>query len=266
MGRKEFENGSVLLTGNDMSVALEALINHRGAYEIDCSFCQHEGCDDYCDGCTIADHEHSCSCHINPPCSKCVGSKFEVSPYLINYMHHVQNGRKRWECFKANKATFDKVVAIESSGLHLSAETISTREIAMYIGDDIEKDYEIEVCKRSDFKKVMCEMIEKHQVRFRNGNEIFDKPKTLSDFERYDREHPEIWKHFVEITYQLIRSGKKHYGAKAVFEIIRYHRFVKHGEDLKVNNNYTAYYARKFMKQCPEHAGFFGTRKAKVSL
>jgi len=96
---------------------------------------------------------------------------------------------------------------------------------------------------------------------------LFDKPSTLSDFERYDKEHPEIWKLFMDITFRLIRRGKRHYGAKAVFEIIRYHRIVQHNDsEFKVNNNYTAYYARKFMQTFPEWDGFFETRKAKVSV
>lgn len=163
MAKKEFEDGSVLLTGEDMRIALEASINHRGAYDRDCSFCQHEGDEDYCDGCTIADWETSCSCHINPPCGKCVGSKFEVSPYLINYTHH-KNGKKKIECFKGDKETFKKLSEIESIGLSLSAETLSTGEIAMYIDDGIEKDYEIEICVKADFKQTMCKMIGKFQV------------------------------------------------------------------------------------------------------
>jgi len=96
---------------------------------------------------------------------------------------------------------------------------------------------------------------------------LFDQPRTLSDFERYDKEHPEIWNLFVKITFKLIRRGKKHYGAKAVFEIIRYHRVIQYNDsEFKANNSYTAYYARKFMKMYPQYDGFFETRKAKVSL
>ncbi len=160
--RQEFKDGSVLLTGDDMARAMEAIINRRGAYEIECSFCIHENDEEYCDGCTIADTNYSCSCHINPPCSKCVGSKFEVSPYLINY-EHIKGGRRKWECFKGTKETFEKLETIEALGLKLSAETLLTGEIAMYIEDGIEKDYEIEICKKKDFKQVMCEMIIKSQ-------------------------------------------------------------------------------------------------------
>ncbi len=161
--KKKFEDGSVLLTGDELVIAMEAMINHRGAYEVDCSFCQYEGNEDYCKGCTITDWETSCSCHIDPPCSKCVGSKFELSLYLINYIHHVQK-RERWECFKGDQITCEKLNEIESSGLRLSAETLSTGEIAMYVDDGVELDYEIEICVKADFKQTMCRMVNKFAI------------------------------------------------------------------------------------------------------
>lgn len=97
-----------------------------------------------------------------------------------------------------------------------------------------------------------------------HGQYILDFFAVTTNFEQYDLGHPEIWKQFREITLNLIRLGKKHYGAKAIFEIIRYHRFIEYGVgEFKVNNNFTAYYARKFMRVFPEHNGFFETRKAK---
>jgi len=158
MSRQEFENGSVLLTGDELAMAMEATINHRGAYEINCSFCVHEGDEGYCKDCTIADTDRSCSCHINPPCSKCVGSKFEVSSYLINYQQH-ENRKKRWQCFKVNEEVFNKAKEIEDAGLQLSAEILSTGEAAMYIDDGAELDYEIKICHRHEFRQMMCKMI-----------------------------------------------------------------------------------------------------------
>ena len=161
--RQEFKDGSVLLTGNDMIKAMEKAYNHRDNYDTSCSFCVHEGNDEHCEGCTILDTDYSCSCHINPPCSKCVGSKFEVSPYLINYEHiKITGGKKRWiwECFKGDKEVFEKLEAIEAlPALKLTAETLSTSEIAMYIEDGIERDYDIEICNKPEFKQAMRKMI-----------------------------------------------------------------------------------------------------------
>ena len=98
-------------------------------------------------------------------------------------------------------------------------------------------------------------------------NTLFDQLETLSDFELYDAEHPEIWKQFRGITFNLINRGIRHYGSKAIFEIIRYHRIVKYGDgEFKCNNNFTAYYARKFMKLFPRYAGFFQTRRARATI
>jgi len=87
---------------------------------------------------------------------------------------------------------------------------------------------------------------------------------SKQNFEQYDTHHPEIWKQFRDITFRLIFRNVKHYGAKAIFEIIRYHRTIEYGDtDYKVNNNYTAYYARKFMRKFPGHQNFFETREVK---
>ena len=163
MSKQTFEDGSVLLTGKDMELAMEAMCNRRGRADVSCAFCVHED-DDYCDGCTIPDTDHSCSCHINAPCSHCVGSKFEVSPYLINYKHH-KNSNWKWECFKATVDIFEKTEAIERADFHLSAEILTTGERAMYIGNGIDPDFEIEICKRDDFKQRMCKMVMKFDIQ-----------------------------------------------------------------------------------------------------
>jgi len=86
-----------------------------------------------------------------------------------------------------------------------------------------------------------------------------------TDSERFDRENPQVWKMFQESALGLIKIGVKHYGAKAIFETIRFHLLLHTTDtDFKLNNNHTPYYARKFHKTYPEHAGFFETRKAKV--
>ena len=86
------------------------------------------------------------------------------------------------------------------------------------------------------------------------------------DFDEYDRAHPDIWEHFERIALDLIRRGVKHYGSKAIFEIIRYHRTLDSGRNdfFRVNNNFTSRYARKFQSKHPQHADFFETRKAKA--
>lgn len=88
-----------------------------------------------------------------------------------------------------------------------------------------------------------------------------DKP-----FWSYHLDNPHIWKAFENFTLKTIEKGFKHYSAKGIFEIIRWHSGVKANKDpYKVNNNYTAHYARKFMEEYPQHAGFFRTRIRRTS-
>lgn len=66
------------------------------------------------------------------------------------------------------------------------------------------------------------------------------------------------------MTLETIEKGFKHYGAKGIFEIIRWHTGVAaNGDVFDVNNNYTPYYARLFESDYPEHKGFFYKRKSK---
>lgn len=97
---------------------------------------------------------------------------------------------------------------------------------------------------------------------------LFDNPQTLSEYEAYDREHPDIWREFENVALSLIASGVEHYGAKAIMEVVRFHRTIDSTatEPFKINNNFTAYYARKFMRKYPMYDGFFETRKARVEV
>ncbi len=79
---------------------------------------------------------------------------------------------------------------------------------------------------------------------------------------KFNKEHPEVWDMFVRFSKEIISKGYKNYSVKAVFERIRWEKDI--GGDginqFKLNNNYTAFYARKFMDMFPEHKGFFRTR------
>lgn len=86
----------------------------------------------------------------------------------------------------------------------------------------------------------------------------------MKDFDTYDQENPQIWKAFERISFRTIEKGFSHYSAKGVFELVRWHTGASaaNGDGLKVNNNYTAGYARKFMSIHPEFDGFFRKRNS----
>lgn len=86
----------------------------------------------------------------------------------------------------------------------------------------------------------------------------------MKTFDQYDTENPEIWELFKRTSLEAIKKGFKNYSSKSIFEIIRWHRAGDIKEDsFKINNNYTADYARRFNNKFPQYKGFFRTRKIK---
>ena len=78
----------------------------------------------------------------------------------------------------------------------------------------------------------------------------------------FHADHPEVWNLFERFTFQIINNGFKNYSVNAIFERIRWEHDVnsRSASSFKLNNNYRAFYARRFMRMYPEHDGFFRTR------
>lgn len=77
----------------------------------------------------------------------------------------------------------------------------------------------------------------------------------------YHHENPDIYELFKRFTFEVIERGHEQYSSKAIFERIRWHTDVETtGEEFKMSNNYTPYYARLFMHEYPQHQGFFRTQ------
>lgn len=86
----------------------------------------------------------------------------------------------------------------------------------------------------------------------------------MKTFHQYDQDNPNIWEKFKKFTLEAIRSGKKNYSSKSIFERIRWETEITAKNcSFKINNNYTSDYARKFMEKFPEYKGFFRTRTKK---
>lgn len=77
----------------------------------------------------------------------------------------------------------------------------------------------------------------------------------------YHKAHPEVWTYFVKFTRDRIDKGFQNYSVNAIFERIRWETDEAGGALFKVNNNYRAFYARRFMRMYPEHEGFFRVRR-----
>ena len=82
-----------------------------------------------------------------------------------------------------------------------------------------------------------------------------------------DRDDPipdEVYRLFDQLSLKVIARGYSHFSADAILHQIRWTKQVEYGDrDFKCNNNWTAKLARWFMKEHPEHKGFFRTRKSR---
>jgi hypothetical protein len=79
----------------------------------------------------------------------------------------------------------------------------------------------------------------------------------------YDVENPQIWEAFQQLSREARDRGFSNYSAKGIFELIRWHSSTEAEGIFKINNNFTAYYARKLMVYDKTFEGFFRTRAAK---
>lgn len=92
-----------------------------------------------------------------------------------------------------------------------------------------------------------------------------ERPDPIQEqFERFHALHPEIYAEFRQIALNLLQHGRSHYGSKAIFEVIRYHRALSgksEAELFKINNNYSSRYARKLMEEDERFHDFFELRE-----
>ena len=88
----------------------------------------------------------------------------------------------------------------------------------------------------------------------------YDGP-TVAKFQAFHRAHPEVLEAIKYRTDQLMGVGRRHYGMKAIFEVIRFHSIIdcRDVDIFKINNNWAPFYAR-IMNDDPKYRGFFALR------
>jgi len=77
---------------------------------------------------------------------------------------------------------------------------------------------------------------------------------------RFHLDNPAVWTLFDRFTRSRISRGFRHYSVNAIFERIRWETDQSADGGFKLNNNYRAFYARRWMKLNPDYDGFFRTR------
>lgn len=80
-------------------------------------------------------------------------------------------------------------------------------------------------------------------------------------FEQYDRQNPLVWVFFKRFTFDVIRAGHTKFSADSILHRIRWETTVVTAGHYKINNNFSADYARKFIREFPQYKTFFETRK-----
>ena len=90
------------------------------------------------------------------------------------------------------------------------------------------------------------------------------KTRMQKQFEKYFKANPNVWRLFCGYTWEAYFAGRKKFSAQAIIERVRWHHDVEDRsvDEFKINNNFTAFYARKMMAMHPELEGFFRTRKS----
>ena len=81
-------------------------------------------------------------------------------------------------------------------------------------------------------------------------------------FLTFHEENPHLYRELVKLARELKAAGHRRYSIKGLYETLRYRWSLRtKGEPVKLNNNYTAHYARLIMAQERDLEGFFSTRE-----
>ena len=88
--------------------------------------------------------------------------------------------------------------------------------------------------------------------------------RTIEDsFIEFDKKNPHVYQMFRDMTFRVIEKGVKKASAKTILGVIRWHfnfEVVTHTE-FKINDAYTAYYARKFIRKHEEYGYIFNLKR-----
>lgn len=101
---------------------------------------------------------------------------------------------------------------------------------------------------------------------FYGADEITPEMSAIyAAYREWDALNPHFYPLFCRFAVQLAERGHRHISSKLIFERVRWESLIKTvGDDYKLNNNYTALYARRFMRDHPQYEGFFRTRELKA--
>lgn len=84
-------------------------------------------------------------------------------------------------------------------------------------------------------------------------------------FAEFDAANPEVWELFKRFARQARDAGRGRYSADAILHRIRWHVAIetRSNDGFKINDHFSAMYARKLIAEDRTFAGFFETRVRK---
>ena len=88
---------------------------------------------------------------------------------------------------------------------------------------------------------------------------------NTESFKLYDNEHPEIYEGFRKFALKAL-AVRSNYSARAIFHALRWETMIDSGEEFKINDGWSPFYARKFMNESTRYEGFFRTRSQRREL
>lgn len=81
-------------------------------------------------------------------------------------------------------------------------------------------------------------------------------------FREFHEANPQVYRELVKRARQIKERGFERYSMKTLMEVTRWHaHLTTTGEPFKLNNSYTAHYARLIMEQEDDLRDFFETRE-----
>jgi hypothetical protein len=87
--------------------------------------------------------------------------------------------------------------------------------------------------------------------------------QVLEAFVAFHRRNPSVWILFDRFALEAASGGRLRYSADAILHRIRWHVDIETNDPdgLKINDHFSAYYARLWQRAHPERAGFFRNRE-----
>ena len=97
------------------------------------------------------------------------------------------------------------------------------------------------------------------------STEVPEDSRLQRRFNTYHQENPNVYKLFKQFAIQSKYNGRRHFGAKAIMERVRWEVSIETKDaEFKINNNYTSRYVRLLEKEDPSFIGFFQKRELRA--